>query len=113
MEAHMQLVTLDPNQLDIVCGGFNWNQMIDNGNRWGQAGAVAGGGVGLVAGGIIGGTLGTAGTPLGTAAGAAVGAATGGGIGAILGGAAGFVGGAAYDAIKQTGYKPKFHTAPK
>ena len=108
----MQLVTLDPTQLDIVCGGFNWNQMIDNGNRWGQAGAIIGGGVGLVGGAAIGGAFGSALGPLGTAAGIATGGATGAGIGAALGGLGGFAGGAAYDAIKQTGYKPTFYTPP-
>jgi len=108
------MYALDMTQLATVHGGgFDWNRMVDNGNRYAQVGAVAGGGVGLVAGGAIGGAFGSALGPLGTAAGIATGAATGAGIGGALGALGGWVGGAAYDAVKQTGYHPKFHTPPK
>lgn len=77
--------TIDPNQLIDVNGAFDWNRMVDNGNRYGAAGAALGGGAGVL--------IGTPGGP--------VGMATGGGIGAAAGGALGWVGGAAYDAWQQ------------
>ncbi|HEU0032222.1 MAG TPA: hypothetical protein VFQ53_16420 [Kofleriaceae bacterium] len=77
--------TLDTLELSIVNGGFDVNRMVDSGNRWGQAGAALGGGVGLLAG-IPGGPPGMATTA---------------GIGAAIGGAGGWIGGAAGDAINQ------------
>lgn len=77
--------TLTSTQLDGVAGGFSWNDAVDEGNRWGTAGALVGAGGGAVVGAI-------AGAPAG-----GVGAIPGAGIGAGLGGAAlgaaGFVGG--------------------
>ncbi|HEU0032223.1 MAG TPA: hypothetical protein VFQ53_16425 [Kofleriaceae bacterium] len=78
--------TLTTVDLDLVSGGkFDVNRMVDSGNRWGQAGAAIGGGVGLIAG----------------APGGPPGMATGAGIGAAIGGAGGWIGGAAGDAVNQ------------
>jgi hypothetical protein len=59
-------------------GEFDYNRAVDNGNRYGAAGIIAGGAAGWLAGNPV------------TSAG-----------GAVLGGALGWVGGAAYDANKQ------------
>jgi hypothetical protein len=86
--------SIDLTTLDSISGGkFDVNRMVDNGNRWGAAGAALGGGGGAV----VGGVLGLPGGPPGVAAGAATGA----GIGAGLVGAAGWVGGAGVDAWNQ------------
>lgn len=79
------LATLSTFDLDQVTGGFDWNRMVDNGNRY----AAAAGTVGATAGGL-------AGIPGGPA-----GMATGAGIGFAAGGAVGWAGGAGYDAYQQ------------
>jgi hypothetical protein len=79
------LATVPAFDLDQVTGGFDWNRMVDNGNRYGAA-------------------LGTAGATVGTLAGipgGPAGMATGAGIGFAAGGAAGWAGGAGYDAYQQ------------
>ena len=85
--------TIDTNSLDAVTGGFDFNRMVDNGNRYGTAGAIGGAGVGAVAGAV-------AGAPA-AGVGALPGAAIGAGVGGAIGGAAGWVGGAATDAWNQ------------
>jgi len=85
---------IDSDHLADVTGGFDWNRMVDNANRWGDTGALVGAGAGAVAGGVAG-AVGGAGV------GAIPGAETGSWIGAAAGGGAGWVGGAAYDAYKQ------------
>lgn len=94
--------TINVAQLTDVNGGFDFTRMVDNGNRYGAAGAALGGGVGTVAGGVVGGVA-AGGVSAGVAAlpGAAAGAATGAGIGAGVGGALGWLGGAGYDAVQQ------------
>jgi hypothetical protein len=93
---------IDPAQLDSVTGGFDLNRMVDNGNRYGAAGAIVGGGVGAGVGGVLGaGVGGAAGAGVGAIPGWAVGAATGAGVGGAAGGALGWVGGAATDAWNQ------------
>lgn len=96
------LPTLTTEQLADVAGGFDFGRMVDNANRWGNAGALVGGGVGTVAGGVIGGVA-AGGISAGTAAipGAIGGAAAGAGIGAGLVGGAGWVGGAVTDTWNQ------------
>jgi hypothetical protein len=93
--------SIDPSHLDSITGGFDFNRMVDNGNRWGTAGALTGGGVGAVAGGVAGGVAGAAAGGVGAVPGAIGGAAAGGAIGGAAGGALGFVGGAATDAWNQ------------
>ncbi|HEY0251067.1 MAG TPA: hypothetical protein VGC41_06045 [Kofleriaceae bacterium] len=78
--------TIDLRDLDLVTGGaFDWNRMVDNGNRYGTAVGFAGAGIGAAVG-IPGGPAGMA---------------TGAGVGAGIGGAVGWVGGAGYDAYQQ------------
>jgi len=80
------LATIDTFDLDLVTGGkFDWNRMVDNGNRYAAAVGTAGATVG-----------GLAGIPGGPA-----GMATGAGIGFAAGGAIGWAGGAGYDAYQQ------------
>jgi len=79
------LATIPAYDLDLVTGGFDWNRMVDNGNRYAAAVGTAGGAIG-----------GLAGIPGGPA-----GMATGAGIGFAAGGAVGWAGGAGYDAYQQ------------
>ena len=83
--ATLPLQTIDSNQLADVLGGFDWGRMVDNGNRYGTAGAFLGGGAGLA--------IGSPGGPPGMGLGA--------GIGAAVGGVGGWLGGAGYDAYQQ------------
>jgi hypothetical protein len=85
--------SIDLDQLDAVNGGFDLNRMVDNGNRYGAAGAAVGGAGGAVVGGVVGAAAG--------GVGAIPGAATGAGLGAAVVGGAGWVGGAAVDAFNQ------------
>jgi Bacteriocin class II with double-glycine leader peptide len=71
--------TLDLAVLDSVAGGLSWTHAIDNGNRFGQAGAIIGGAIGLLGG------------PVGA------------GVGGVIGGAVGFTAGTSYDLGYQTG----------
>jgi hypothetical protein len=93
--------SIDPSHLDSITGGFDVNRMVDNGNRWGTAGALTVGGAGAAVGGVVGGVAGAAAGGVGAIPGAIGGAAAGGGIGAAAGGFGGFVGGAAADAYQQ------------
>jgi hypothetical protein len=93
--------TINPEQLADVAGGFDFGRMVDNGNRWGNTGALVGGGVGTVAGGVAGGVAGAAAGGVGAVPGAVGGAAAGAGIGAGIGGGLGWLGGAATDAWNQ------------
>jgi hypothetical protein len=86
--------SIDLDQLNAVTGGFDFGRMVDNGNRYGTAGALVGGGVGAGVGAAVGG-IPTAGV------GALPGAAIGAGVGGAVGGIGGFVGGAATDAWNQ------------
>ena len=85
--------SIDDADLAAVTGGFDFGRMVDNGNRYGGAGAALGAGVGGVVGGVAGAAAG--------GVGALPGAATGAGVGGAIGGAAGWVGGAATDAWNQ------------
>ncbi|MBL9018617.1 MAG: hypothetical protein JNL83_30805 [Myxococcales bacterium] len=85
--------SIDNAALADVNGGFDVGRMVDNGNRYGGAGAALGGGVGAVVGGVAGAAAG--------GVGALPGAATGAGVGGAIGGAAGWIGGAAADAWNQ------------
>lgn len=87
------LLSIDLDQLDNVTGGFDFGRMVDNGNRYGTAGAVVGSGVGAGVGAVVG-------APAG-GVGALPGAAIGAGVGGAVGGTAGWVGGAATDAWNQ------------
>lgn len=87
------LPTIDINQLDAVNGGFDVNRMVDNGNRYGGAGALLGAGVGAGVGAVVGAPA--------AGVGAIPGAAAGAGLGGAIGGVAGWVGGAATDAWNQ------------
>ena len=78
--------SIDPSALDAVTGGFDWNRMVDNGNRYGTAGAIGGAAVGAAAAAIP--SLGIA-------------APAGAGVGGAVGGALGWLGGAGYDAVQQ------------
>jgi hypothetical protein len=77
--------TITSEQLANVSGGFDVNRMIDNANRWGNSGALVGGGVGTVAGGVADGVAGSA----------------AGGVGAGLGGGIGWLDGAISDTWNQ------------
>jgi len=80
----MHAITLE--QLDLVTGaGFDWNRMVDNGNRYGTAGGILGGGAGAAIG----------------VWGAGVGALPGATVGGLVGGIGGWLGGAGYDAWQQ------------
>jgi hypothetical protein len=87
------LPSIDLSQLDAITGGFDFGRMVDNGNRYGTAGAIGGSAVGAGVGAV-------AGAPAG-GVGALPGAAIGAGVGGAIGGAAGWVGGAATDAWNQ------------
>ena len=87
------LATLDLDQLDAVTGGFDFGRMVDNGNRYGTAGALVGGGVGAGVGAVVGAPA--------AGVGALPGAAIGAGVGGAVGGAGGWIGGAATDAWNQ------------
>jgi hypothetical protein len=87
------LPSIDFNQLDSVTGGFDVGRMVDNGNRYGTAGAIGGGAVGAGVGAVVGAPA--------AGVGALPGAAIGAGVGGAIGGAAGWVGGAAADAWSQ------------
>jgi hypothetical protein len=86
--------TIDTEKLADVGGGFDFGRMVDNGNRYGTAGALLGGGAGAGVGAAVGG-IPTAGI------GALPGAAIGAGVGGAAGGALGWIGGAATDAWNQ------------
>ena len=77
---------IDLADLQNVAGGFDWNRMVDNGNRYGTAGALGGAAVGAAAAAVP--SLGIA-------------APAGAGVGGAIGGALGWAGGAGYDAIQQ------------
>lgn len=85
--------SIDLHSLDSVTGGFDFGRMVDNGNRYGTAGALLGSGVGAGVGAV-------AGAPA-AGVGALPGAAIGAGVGGAAGGALGWVGGAATDAWNQ------------
>jgi len=85
--------TLDISSLDAITGGFDFGRMVDNGNRYGGAGAAVGGGVGAGVGAVVGAPA--------AGVGALPGAAIGAGVGGAVGGAAGWIGGAATDAWNQ------------
>jgi len=90
----LAFATIDNEALGTVTGGFDWGRMVDSGNKWGDTGALIGGGVGGVAGAVAGGVG-------GAGVGAIPGAETGAWLGAAGGGAAGWLGGAGYDAYQQ------------
>ena len=69
-------------RLADVSGGVDWNHAVDNGIRWGSAGAFTGAGIGVACG---GGVL----------------SAEGAGIGGALGGVGGLIGGTGYDLYQQ------------
>jgi hypothetical protein len=93
--------TITSEQLADVAGGFDFTRMVDNANRWGNSGALVGGGVGTVAGGVAGGVTGAAAGGVGAVPGAIGGAAAGAGIGAGIGGGLGWLGGAVTDTWNQ------------
>jgi len=85
--------SIDLNQLDAITGGFDFGRMVDNGNRYGTAGALLGAGGGAAVGAVVGAPA--------AGVGAIPGAAIGAGVGGAALGAAGWVGGAATDAWNQ------------
>ncbi len=87
------LPSIDLNDLNAVTGGFDFGRMVDNGNRYGSAGALLGAGGGAAVGAVVGAPA--------AGVGALPGAAIGAGIGGAALGAAGWVGGAAADAWSQ------------
>ena len=87
------LPSIDFNSLDAVTGGFDFGRMVDNGNRYGTAGALLGAGGGAAVGAVVGAPA--------AGVGALPGAAIGAGVGGAAGGAVGWVGGAATDAWNQ------------
>ena len=87
------LPSIDLNDLNAVTGGFDFGRMVDNGNRYGSAGALLGAGGGAAVGAVVGAPA--------AGVGALPGAAIGAGVGGAALGAAGWVGGAAADAWSQ------------